>query len=53
MPTFAIDDPPLKRVLNSPGNGPGDTINHLGVEMDSPANAPGRQSRCQAQRHIL
>ena len=32
---FALDDPPLKLVLNSPGNGPGGTINHLGVEVDS------------------
>jgi catechol 2,3-dioxygenase-like lactoylglutathione lyase family enzyme len=32
---FAIADPPLKLVLNSPGNGPGGTINHLGVEVDS------------------
>jgi catechol 2,3-dioxygenase-like lactoylglutathione lyase family enzyme len=32
---FAIDDPPLKLVLNSPGNGAGGTINHLGVEVDS------------------
>ncbi len=32
---FAIDDPPLKLVLNSPGNGQGGTINHLGVEVDS------------------
>jgi len=32
---FAIDDPPLKLVLNSPGNGPGGTINHLGVEVAS------------------
>ena len=32
---FAIDDPPLKLVLNSPGNGPGGTINHLGVEVES------------------
>jgi catechol 2,3-dioxygenase-like lactoylglutathione lyase family enzyme len=24
---FAVDDPPLKLVLNSPGNGPGGTIN--------------------------
>ena len=46
MPTFAIDDPPLKRVLNSPGNGSGGTINHLCVEVDSPANVPDRQSRC-------
>ena len=32
---FALDDPPLKLVLNSPGNGPGGTINHLGVEVGS------------------
>lgn len=32
---FAIDDPPLKLVLNSPGNGAGGTINHLGVEVSS------------------
>jgi catechol 2,3-dioxygenase-like lactoylglutathione lyase family enzyme len=30
---FAVDDPPLKLVLNSPGNGPPGTINHLGVEV--------------------
>ncbi len=32
---FAVDDPPLKLVLNSPGNGPGGTINHVGVEVGS------------------
>lgn len=32
---FAIDEPPLKLVLNSPGNGPAATINHLGVEVES------------------
>lgn len=32
---FAIDDPPLKLVLNCPGNGAGGTINHLGVEVGS------------------
>lgn len=32
---FAIEDPPLKLVLNSPGNGPAGTINHLGVEVPS------------------
>src|ERR1700752_3982885 len=32
---FAIDDPPLKLVLNTPGNGPGGKINHLGVEVPS------------------
>jgi catechol 2,3-dioxygenase-like lactoylglutathione lyase family enzyme len=33
---FAIDSPPLKLVLNSPGNGPGTTINHPGVEVETP-----------------
>jgi catechol 2,3-dioxygenase-like lactoylglutathione lyase family enzyme len=32
---FALDDPPLKLVLNCPGDGPGGTINHLGVEVAS------------------
>ena len=44
---FAIDEPPLKLVLNSPGNGPGGTINHLGVEVGTTgevtAAAPSRQ----------
>lgn len=30
---FAVEDPPLKLVLNSPGNGQAGTINHLGVEV--------------------
>lgn len=30
---FAIEDPPLKLVLNAPGNGPAGTINHLGGEV--------------------
>ena len=30
---FAIADPPLKLVLNAPGNGAPGTINHLGVEV--------------------
>jgi catechol 2,3-dioxygenase-like lactoylglutathione lyase family enzyme len=34
---FAVTDPPLKLVLNSPGNGPAGTINHLGVEVASTA----------------
>jgi len=29
---FAVNDPPLKLVLNAPGNGEPGTINHLGVE---------------------
>lgn len=41
---FALDDPPLKLVLNAPGNGPGGTINHLGVEVTS----SGEVSRAQA-----
>lgn len=32
---FALDDPPLKLVLNAPGNGAAGTINHLGVEVFS------------------
>jgi catechol 2,3-dioxygenase-like lactoylglutathione lyase family enzyme len=32
---FAIEDPSLKLVLNCPDNGPGGTINHLGVEVGS------------------
>lgn len=31
---FAVPDPPLKLVLNAPGNGSGGTINHLGVEVE-------------------
>src|SRR5437660_9606229 len=38
---FAIDDPPLKLVLNSSGNGPGGTINHLGVEVGSTEEVTG------------
>jgi catechol 2,3-dioxygenase-like lactoylglutathione lyase family enzyme len=32
---FAVNDPPLKLVLNAPGNGEPGTINHLGVEVDT------------------
>jgi catechol 2,3-dioxygenase-like lactoylglutathione lyase family enzyme len=32
---FAVDDPPLKLVLNAPGNGEPGTINQLGVEVDT------------------
>ncbi len=42
---FAVEDPPLKLVLNSPGNGPAGTINHLGVEVattDEVATATSR-----------
>ena len=52
---FAIADPPLKLVLNSPGNGPGGTINHLGVEVGSTgevAQAGIALARCRASAHI-
>ena len=42
---FAIDDPPLKLVLNSPGNGPGGTINHLGVEVGSSGEVSEAEAR--------
>jgi catechol 2,3-dioxygenase-like lactoylglutathione lyase family enzyme len=45
---FAIDDPPLKLVLNSPGNGPGGTINHLGVEVGSAAEVTEAGARLAA-----
>jgi hypothetical protein len=45
---FAVDDPPLKLVLNSPGNGPGGTINHLGVEVSSTAEVTQAEARLAA-----
>jgi catechol 2,3-dioxygenase-like lactoylglutathione lyase family enzyme len=45
---FAVDDPPLKLVLNSPGNGPGGTINHLGVEVDSAGDVTRTEARLAA-----
>ena len=45
---FAIDDPPLKLVLNSPGNGPGGTINHLGVEVGSTGEVAQAEARLAA-----
>ena len=45
---FALDDPPLKLVLNSPGNGPGGTINHLGVEVGSTAEVTHAEARLAA-----
>lgn len=42
---FAIDDPPLKLVLNSPGNDAGGTINHLGVEVDSTGEVTQAEKR--------
>jgi catechol 2,3-dioxygenase-like lactoylglutathione lyase family enzyme len=46
---FAIDDPPLKLVLNSPGNGPGGTINHLGVEVNSTGEVDQAADRLAAE----
>jgi catechol 2,3-dioxygenase-like lactoylglutathione lyase family enzyme len=42
---FAVDDPPLKLVLNSPGNGPAGTINHLGVEVESTGEVTAAEAR--------
>lgn len=44
---FAIDDPPLKLILNSPGNGPGATINHLGVEVAGTGQVDQARQRLQ------
>ena len=41
---FAIAEPPLKLVLIQ-GGGPGGTLNHLGVEVDSTAEVAAAQSR--------
>ena len=46
---FAIEDPPLKLVLNSPGNGPGGTINHLGVEVGSTEEVTSAGTRLAAE----
>ena len=46
---FAVDDPPLKLVLNSPGNGPGGTINHLGIEVGSTAEVTDAGDRLAAE----
>ena len=45
---FALDDPPLKLVLNWPGNGPGGTINHLGVEVGSAGDVTHAEARLSA-----
>lgn len=44
---FAIDSPPLKLVLNSPGNGPGATTSHLGVEVESAGQVDQARQRLQ------
>jgi catechol 2,3-dioxygenase-like lactoylglutathione lyase family enzyme len=46
---FAIDDPPLKLVLNAPGNGPGGTINHLGVEVATAGEVDQAEARLAAE----
>ena len=46
---FAVDDPPLKLLLNSPGNGPGGTINHLGVEVSSTEDVSRAADRLEAR----
>ena len=45
---FALDDPPLKLALNSPGNGPGGAINHLGVEVSSTRDVTCAEARMAA-----
>lgn len=50
---FAVDDPPLKLVLNSPGNGPGGTINHLGVEVSSTAEVTQAEARLAAEGLVI
>ena len=42
---FAVADPPLKLVLNSPGNAPGGTINHLGDEVGSTTDVTQAETR--------
>ena len=46
---FAITDPPLKLVLNAPGNGPGGTINHLGVEVGTSEEVDSAGDRLAAE----
>ena len=46
---FAIADPPLKLVLNAPGNGAGGTINHLGVEVGSADEVTSAETRMAAE----
>ncbi len=46
---FAVDAPPLKLVLNSPGNGPGGTINHLDIEVSSTGDVTHAEARLAAE----
>lgn len=50
---FAVDDPPLKLVLNSPGNGPGGSINHLGVEVSSAGEVTQAEARLAAEGLVV
>jgi catechol 2,3-dioxygenase-like lactoylglutathione lyase family enzyme len=45
---FAVEDPPLKLVLNAPGNGPAGTINHLGVEVATTGEVTRAEARLAA-----
>ena len=46
---FAITEPPLKLVLNAPGNGPAGTINHLGAEVATTGEVTRAEARLAAQ----
>lgn len=46
---FSLAEPPLKLVLNCPGNGSGGTINHLGVEVESTDEVEQAQARLIAE----
>ena len=46
---FAVQDPPLKLVLNAPGNGTPGTINHLGVEVATTGEVSGAGERLAAE----
>ena len=48
--SFALDDPPLKLAFSVPGNGPGGTINHLGVEVGSTLEVGQAGARLAAAR---
>ncbi len=45
---FAVDNPPLKLVLNAPGSGPGGSINHLGVEVGTTGDVAQAEARLAA-----
>ena len=45
---FAVEDPPLKLVLNTPGSGPAGTINHRGVEVATAGEVTRAEARLAA-----